>query len=31
LRGIDEGQAVGDKPAGYPPDLLMQGAFAGVS
>ncbi|MET3580459.1 aryl-alcohol dehydrogenase-like predicted oxidoreductase [Mesorhizobium robiniae] len=29
--GLTGGQAVGDKPAGYLPDLLMQGAFAGVS
>ena len=29
--GLTGGQAVGDKPAGYFPDLLMEGAFAGVS
>ncbi|RUU14576.1 aldo/keto reductase [Mesorhizobium sp. M7A.T.Ca.TU.009.01.3.2] len=29
--GLTGGQAVGYKPAGYFPDLLMEGAFAGVS
>ena len=29
--GLTGGQAVGDKPAGYFPDLLMEGGFAGVS
>ncbi len=29
--GITGGLAVGDKPLGYTPDLLMQGSFAGVS
>jgi aryl-alcohol dehydrogenase-like predicted oxidoreductase len=29
--GITGGLAIGDKPAGYMPDLLMRGSFAGVS
>ena len=29
--GITGGLAIGDKPVGYMPDLLMQGSFAGVS
>jgi len=29
--GLTGGQAVGGKPMGYFPDLLIEGAFAGVS